>query len=90
MLYPRWSYPSPNPSEAVLHNSEESYAAAVKAGHKDTYAPEAWANPVDEKEGDPPADEKAELRAKLKAASIPYGPNSGVEKLRELVATIPE
>jgi hypothetical protein len=90
MAFARWSYPSSNPSEAVLHDSEESYAAAVKAGHKDTYAPEAWANPADEKENDPPADEKAELRAKLKAAGIPYGPNTGIEKLRELVVTIPE
>ena len=90
MTFARWSYPSANPADAVLHTSEESYAEAVKAGHKDTYAPEAWATPADEKESDPPADEKSELRAKLKAAGIPFGPNSGIEKLRELVASIPE
>lgn len=45
----RYSFAGPNIDDAVLHHDDESYAAAIASGHKDTYAPEAW---EDEAKGD--------------------------------------
>lgn len=45
----RYSFAGPNIEDAVLHHDDDSYAAAIASGHKDTYAPEAW---EDEEEGD--------------------------------------
>lgn len=38
----RYSFAGPNIEDAVLHHDDDSYAAAIASGHKDTYAPEAW------------------------------------------------
>ena len=45
----RYSFAGPNIEDAVLHHDDDSYAAAIASGHKDTYAPEAW---EDEAKGD--------------------------------------
>lgn len=45
----RYSFAGPSIEDAVLHHDDDSYAAAIASGHKDTYAPEAWEG---ESEGD--------------------------------------
>lgn len=38
----RYSFAGPSIEQAILHEDDESYQAAISSGHKDTYAPEAW------------------------------------------------
>ena len=38
----RYSFAGPSIEQAILHEDDESYQAAIASGHKDTYAPEAW------------------------------------------------
>lgn len=53
----RYSFAGPSIEQAVLHHDDESYAAAIASGHKDTYAPEAWGGAM---EGDDSGEEMAE------------------------------
>lgn len=79
MEFPKYLYlDTPENSILCLDDAEEKIAR--EKGFRDV-----WGKPADVGGGSD-EDERESLKKKLKAAGIPFGGNSGIEKLRELVA----
>lgn len=77
MEFPKYLYlDTPENSILCLDDAEEKIAR--EKGFRDV-----WGKPA---EGSGEDDERETLKRKLKAAGVQFGGNSGIEKLRELVA----
>lgn len=77
MEYPKWLYLLTG--EGILCQDEAEEKTAREAGFGDLVGGTPPAGKTDE-----PPDEREALKAKLKAAGISFGGNTGIEKLREL------
>lgn len=75
--YPKFLYLATAADSILVSDGDEEKIAREK-GFRDV-----WGEPA---EGSGDEDERETLKKKLKAAGVSFGGNSGVEKLRELVA----
>ena len=75
--YPKFLFLATAADSILVGDSDEEKIAREK-GFRDVWGESA--------EGTGDEDEREALKKKLKAAGVPFGGNSGVEKLRELAA----